>query len=249
MGYFKSADLLLQGAGKSASLISEQLTFEKASRDGGTVQRDKRKIFSRTYAVNGPCDQLFAGPGFSQNQDRRVGGGNHLNLALNPFGVRPRGYVGYEDSAGAHTINGPAVDARRLAARAILAGHRRNARRGDQLPLLRLGEVTVDLTKRSAQGPGGVLHLTPLELRVLDALARNAGMIVTQAQLIREAWGPDRLGDTRGLRSYIKMLRQKLEPDPTQPRYLITETGVGYRLMVDNDESYAIKAAITDKSA
>jgi len=131
----------------------------------------------------------------------------------------------------------------------VRAALRRNARRGDQLPLLRLGEVTVDLTERSAQGPGDVLHLTPLEFRVLDALARNAGMIVTQAQLIRETWGPDRLGDTRGLRSYIKMLRQKLEPDPTQPRYLITETGVGYRLMVDNDESYAIKAAITDESA
>ena len=117
----------------------------------------------------------------------------------------------------------------------VRAALRRNARRGDQLPLLRLGEVTVDLTKRSAQGPDGVLHLTPLEFRVLDALARNAGMIVTQAQLIRAAWGPDRLGDTRGLRSYIKMLRQKLEPDSRQPRYLITEAGVGYRLQSDEE--------------
>jgi two-component system KDP operon response regulator KdpE len=130
----------------------------------------------------------------------------------------------------------------------VRAALRRNARRGDQLPLLRLGPITIDLLKRNAQGRQGDLHLTPLEFRVLDCLARNAGMIVTQVQLIGEAWGPDRLGDTRGLRSYIKMLRQKLEPDPTQPRYLITETGVGYRLMVDNDESYAIKAAITDES-
>ncbi len=117
----------------------------------------------------------------------------------------------------------------------VRAALRRNVRHGDQLPVLRLGDVTVDLTKRSAQGPDGVLHLTPLEFRVLDVLARNAGMIVTQAQLIREAWGPDRLGDTRGLRSYIKMLRQKLEPDQRQPRYLITEAGVGYRLQVDEE--------------
>ena len=117
----------------------------------------------------------------------------------------------------------------------VRAALRRNARHGDQLPLLRLGEVTVDLTKRSAQGPDGVLHLTPLEFRVMEALARNAGMIVTQAQLIREVSGPDRLGDTRGLRSYIKMLRQKLEPDSRQPRYLITEAGVGYRLQLDEE--------------
>jgi two-component system KDP operon response regulator KdpE len=115
----------------------------------------------------------------------------------------------------------------------IRAALRRNARGAEQLPLLRLGQISVDLTKRTAQGPEGSLHLTPLEYRVIDSLARNAGMIVTQAQLIREAWGPDRLGDSRGLRSYIKMLRQKLEPDPRQPRYLITEAGVGYRLQID----------------
>ena len=95
----------------------------------------------------------------------------------------------------------------------------------------------VDLTKRIARGPDGALHLTPLEFRVMDCLARNAGMIVTQAQLIREAWGPGRTGDTRGLRSYIKMLRQKLEPDPRKPRFLITEAGVGYRLKVDEDQA------------
>jgi two-component system KDP operon response regulator KdpE len=115
----------------------------------------------------------------------------------------------------------------------VRAALRRNARRGDQLPLLRFGDLTVDLTKRSTHGPDGVVHLTPLEFRVLDCLARNAGMIVTQAQLIREVWGPDRLGDSRGLRSYIKMLRQKLEPDQRQPRYLLTEAGVGYRLRVE----------------
>ena len=65
------------------------------------------------------------------------------------------------------------------------------------------------------------MHLTPLEYRVLECLARQAGMIVTQKQLIREVWGPDRLGDTRSLRVCIKNLRQKLEPDPARPRHLV----------------------------
>jgi two-component system KDP operon response regulator KdpE len=115
----------------------------------------------------------------------------------------------------------------------VRAALRRNSRGSDRLPLLRLGALTIDLTARTAQRPESAVHLTPLEYRVIDSLARNVGMIVTQNQLIREAWGPDRLGDTRGLRSYIKTLRQKLEPDPGQPRYLITEAGVGYRLMAD----------------
>jgi len=68
---------------------------------------------------------------------------------------------------------------------------------------------------------------------VLECLARNAGMIVTQRRLIAEAWGAERQGDARGLRSYIKTIRQKIEPNPGQPRFLMTETGVGYRLRSD----------------
>ena len=116
----------------------------------------------------------------------------------------------------------------------VRASLRRVARGGNTLPVLRLGALSVDLTARQAQGPAGAVHLTPLEFRVLECLARRAGLIVTQQQLIREAWGPGRLGDTRGLRSYIKTLRQKLEPDPGRPRYLITEAGIGYRLCPDD---------------
>ena len=117
----------------------------------------------------------------------------------------------------------------------IRAALRRIARGSQQLPAFKLGDITIDLASRTAEGPTGELHLTPLEYRVLDCLARNAGMIVTQSQLIREAWGPERAGDTSGLRSYIKMLRQKLEPDSRQPRFLLTEAGVGYRLQIDDD--------------
>jgi two-component system KDP operon response regulator KdpE len=115
----------------------------------------------------------------------------------------------------------------------VRASLRRTSRSGESQPLLYLGAVTVNLAARTAHGPEGAVHLTPLEYRVLECLARRAGMIVTQIQLIREAWGPERLGDTRGLRSYIKTLRQKLEPDPGRPRYLVTEAGIGYRLRPD----------------
>ena len=113
----------------------------------------------------------------------------------------------------------------------VRAAFRRRAQLGSQLPVLRLGSITVNLATRTIAGGRTELHLTPLEYRLLECLARGAGMIVTQHQLISEVWGPDKLDDTRGLRSCIKQLRQKIEADPRQPRFLLTEAGVGYRLM------------------
>ena len=115
----------------------------------------------------------------------------------------------------------------------VRAALRRSTRSGDNLPILHFGAVTVDLTARTASNANGPLHLTPLEYRVLECLARNTGMIVTQRRLIAEAWGPERLGDARSLRSYVKTLRQKLESNPGRPRFLVTEVGVGYRLRPD----------------
>lgn len=105
---------------------------------------------------------------------------------------------------------------------------RRNVK-AEQLPILQLGALQIDLARREAHGTDGEVHFTPLEYRVLECLVRHEGLIVTQNQLIREAWGPDRAGDTRSLRVCIKNLRSKLEPDPRRPCYLITETGIGYR--------------------
>jgi len=119
----------------------------------------------------------------------------------------------------------------------VRAALRRAARIGSKLPVLRFGPITVDLTTRTAVQQGNSVHLTPLEFRVLECLARNAGMIVTQKQLISEVWGPDKLGDTRGLRSYIKQLRQKVEANPRQPCFLLTEAGVGYRLKIDDTDA------------
>jgi two-component system KDP operon response regulator KdpE len=115
----------------------------------------------------------------------------------------------------------------------VRAGLRRNARGAEQTPNLKLGPVQIDLAHRQTRGPQGDIHLTPLEYRVLECLARQAGMVVRQRQLLREVWGPDRQDDARSLRVSIKYLRDKLEPDPRRPRYLITETGLGYRLCTD----------------
>jgi two-component system KDP operon response regulator KdpE len=117
----------------------------------------------------------------------------------------------------------------------VRAALRRSARGTDQSPALKFSDWTVDLERRETRGVHGDLHLTPLEYRVLECLARHAGLIVMQNQLIREVWGPERLGDTRSLRVCMKNLRAKLEPDPKRPRYLVTEAGLGYRLRTDEE--------------
>jgi two-component system, OmpR family, KDP operon response regulator KdpE len=118
----------------------------------------------------------------------------------------------------------------------VRAALRRNVRgvADGATSILHLSDIEVDLTRRETRGPGGEIHLTPLEYRVLESLARHLGSIVIQNQLIREVWGPERLGDTRSLRVCVKNLRNKLEPDPRKPRYIVTEAGLGYRLRVDD---------------
>ena len=74
-----------------------------------------------------------------------------------------------------------------------------------------------------------------MEFRLLARLIRGEGLIVTRDQLMRDVWGPDRADDTRGLRAYIKLLRQKLEPDPQRPQLLVTEPGLGYRLHCEDE--------------
>ena len=115
----------------------------------------------------------------------------------------------------------------------VRAALRRSARSAEQQETLRLGRLSVNFGTREAVGPDGNVHFTPVEYRLLACLARGHGLIVTQDQIIREVWGPDRVTDTRGLRSYVKMLREKIEPDPALPRVLVTEPGVGYRLIVE----------------
>ena len=93
-----------------------------------------------------------------------------------------------------------------------------------------LGSTSIDLEKRRATKDGQEVHLTAIEFKLLACLARHLGMVVTHKQLLQQVWGPTHVAHTHYLRVYMKQLRDKLEPDPVRPKYLLTETGVGYRL-------------------
>lgn len=98
--------------------------------------------------------------------------------------------------------------------------------------LVRFGDVDVDLKNRSVTRAGASVHLTPTEYRLLAVLVANCGRVLTHPQLLRAVWGPSQVENGHYLRIYMGHLRHKLEDDPAQPRYLLTETGVGYRLIV-----------------
>ena len=109
----------------------------------------------------------------------------------------------------------------------------RHARRPGTGKELVLGESRINFEKRVAMRAGEEVHLTPIEFRLLGCLAKHLGMVVTHRQLLREVWGPSHVEHTHYLRIYLKQLREKLEADPVRPRHLVTETGIGYRLVAD----------------
>ena len=96
--------------------------------------------------------------------------------------------------------------------------------------LVHFGDVTVDLKGRRVSKAGALVKLTPTEFRLLAVLVTSAGRVLTNPQLLRAVWGPSHAEDGHYLRIYMGHLRHKLESDSAQPQYLLTETGVGYRL-------------------
>jgi two-component system KDP operon response regulator KdpE len=115
----------------------------------------------------------------------------------------------------------------------VRAVMRRSARADDGGPLVVFGDVEVDLAARSVRRGGELIHLTPREYALLAELTRHAGRLVTHAALLEAVWGPRATRETQYLRVYIAGLRRKLEPEPSAPRHLRTEPGIGYRLEVD----------------
>jgi two-component system, OmpR family, KDP operon response regulator KdpE len=95
------------------------------------------------------------------------------------------------------------------------------------------GDVKIDLSLRTAHKGGAAIHLTPIEYRMLSLLIANAGKVLTHRQILREVWGPAHSEDGHYVRIYMGHLRQKLEDDPAQPKHILTETAVGYRLVQD----------------
>jgi len=117
-----------------------------------------------------------------------------------------------------------------LLARLRVALRHRAAKQSDGDPIFQNGDLKVDLARREVTCAGQPIHLTPNEYRLLSILVKYAGRVLTHRQLLKEIWGPGSSQETHYLRVYMNQLRQKLETDPAQPRYLITESGIGYRL-------------------
>lgn len=102
-------------------------------------------------------------------------------------------------------------------------------------PVFHSAGLSVDLVRRVVTVDGREVKLTPKEYDLLRILVTHAGKVITHRQLLREVWGPTSVYETHYLRVYIGQLRQKLEPNPAQPQYILTEPGVGYRLRVAED--------------
>jgi two-component system, OmpR family, KDP operon response regulator KdpE len=100
----------------------------------------------------------------------------------------------------------------------------------DGEPRIQIGDLVIDLEAHEVSSDGKVVHLTPIEFDLLRVLAQHRGKLVTHRQLLHEVWGPAYETETHYLRVHVAHIRAKIEPDPSRPRYVITEPGVGYRL-------------------
>src|SRR5262249_40580290 len=117
-----------------------------------------------------------------------------------------------------------------LARMRVALRHSNLAARQDADGVFSVGDLKVDLVHRKVLVGSEEAHLTPIEYRLLTVLIRNAGKVLTHRQLLKEVWGPSHVEHNHYLRIYMANLRHKLETDPARPRFLLTETGVGYRL-------------------
>jgi two-component system KDP operon response regulator KdpE len=108
----------------------------------------------------------------------------------------------------------------------------RHAQPQQEEPVFASGNLRVDLTRRSVTVSDAPVKLTPTEYALLRLMIQHAGRVLTHQQILREVWGPEYVRETHYLRVYFAQLRQKLEADPTRPGLIVTEPGVGYRLLV-----------------
>ena len=113
--------------------------------------------------------------------------------------------------------------------------HALRLRSGQNEPVFAHAGLRVDLAARRVFVRDNEIHLTPIEYKLLTALIRHAGKVVTHRQLLLEVWGPGQVSEVQYLRVYMTQLRHKLEADPARPRFLLNEPGVGYRLNADEE--------------
>ena len=110
---------------------------------------------------------------------------------------------------------------------------RRHTQPAPTEPVLTFGDVQIDLARRVVTHGGEPVKLTPTEYALLRLLALHAGRVLTHRQILKEVWGPQYVDETHYLRVYFAQLRQKLEANPALPHLIVTEPGVGYRLVVE----------------
>ena len=133
--------------------------------------------------------------------------------------------------AGADDYLTKPFGAAELLARVRAQLRRRSQIGGAQSAVFEFGKVRIDLGRRSVERDGKPLHLTPIEYRLLAHLITHPDSVLTHRQLLKNVWGPSYADDSHYLRVYMGHLRKKLEDDPSQPKHLVTETGVGYRFV------------------
>jgi len=134
------------------------------------------------------------------------------------------------DAGGDDYLTKPFGVSELLARVRVVLRHLATAKADTGEPVFETGDLRVDLARRDVTLRGQPVHLTPNEFRLLATLIKNAGKVMTHRQLLHEVWGPGSGNESHYLRVYMNQLRQKVEPDPARPQYLLTETGVGYRL-------------------
>jgi two-component system, OmpR family, KDP operon response regulator KdpE len=144
--------------------------------------------------------------------------------------------VGEQDKIGALDAGADDYLTKPFSVGELLARVRATSRRhleagADAGAMFEFGDVKIDLGLRSVLKAGTAIHLTPIEFRLLSLLIANAGKVLTHRQILREVWGPAHSEDGHYVRVYMGHLRQKLEDDPAQPKHILTETAVGYRLV------------------
>ncbi|KAB2855015.1 MAG: response regulator [Anaerolineae bacterium] len=120
-----------------------------------------------------------------------------------------------------------------LARLRVALRHAIRVAQGSEDPIFTSGDLRVDMAHRQVFVGDQEVHLTPIEYKLLGVLIQYSGKVVTRKQLLHDVWGPSYVDEMHYLRVYMAQLRHKLEADPTRPRYLITEPGVGYRLKTE----------------
>lgn len=105
----------------------------------------------------------------------------------------------------------------------------RRSHAGDEVPVIETSDFSIDLRSKQITRDGEEVKLTPTQWHIVELLVRNPGKLVSQQQLLHEVWGPSYAQETNYLRVFIAQIRSKLEPNPAQPKYFITEAGMGYR--------------------